>query len=196
MSETLPGTVWLTQAKYDDLARELEELRNTGRADVVKKVSEARDEGDLKENGAYHAAREELGKLDGRIAFLAETLELGGDARRGAVREGEVDEVVAAEGVEARLGEARLAVAREVRVDVADALPRVRVGRDGSDGDGRVAGEQAQGLSPGVAAGSGDGDGVGHGPILAQICVGPNIYAALRVPGAGRVARPAPRVGP
>lgn len=66
--------VWLTQAKYDELSAELEELRGPGRAAVVEKVSQARDEGDLKENGGYHAAREELGKLDGRIAQLVEML--------------------------------------------------------------------------------------------------------------------------
>ncbi len=66
--------VWLTQAKYDELTAELEELRGPGRAEVVEKVSQARDEGDLKENGGYHAAREELGKLDGRIAQLVEML--------------------------------------------------------------------------------------------------------------------------
>ncbi|MFL6059666.1 MAG: transcription elongation factor GreA [Marmoricola sp.] len=66
--------VWLTQAKYDELSAELEELRGPGRTAVVEKVSQARDEGDLKENGGYHAAREELGKLDGRIAQLVEML--------------------------------------------------------------------------------------------------------------------------
>src|SRR3954451_2457928 len=68
------SAVWLTQAKYDALQAELEELRGPGRTAVVQKVSDARDEGDLKENGGYHAAREELGKLDGRIAQLVEML--------------------------------------------------------------------------------------------------------------------------
>ncbi len=40
----------------------------------MEKVSDARDEGDLKENGGYHAAREELGKIDGRIAQLEDML--------------------------------------------------------------------------------------------------------------------------
>jgi transcription elongation factor GreA len=66
--------VWLTQAKYDALQEELEELRGPGRAAIVQKVSDARDEGDLKENGGYHAAREELGKIDGRIAQLEDML--------------------------------------------------------------------------------------------------------------------------
>ena len=67
--------VWLTQAKYDELKAELDELRGPGRASVVQRVSDAREEGDLKENGGYHAAREELGKMDGRIAQLADILE-------------------------------------------------------------------------------------------------------------------------
>jgi transcription elongation factor GreA len=67
--------VWLTQARYDELKAELEELRGPGRAAVVQRVSEAREEGDLKENGGYHAAREELGKLDGRVAQLLDILQ-------------------------------------------------------------------------------------------------------------------------
>jgi transcription elongation factor GreA len=68
------AAIWLTQAKFDELHAELEHLRGPGRAAVVQKVSEARDEGDLKENGGYHAAREELGKLDGRIVLLEDML--------------------------------------------------------------------------------------------------------------------------
>ena len=50
-------------------------MQGPGRGDVVKKVSDARDEGDLKENGGYHAAREELGKIDGRIQQLVDMLQ-------------------------------------------------------------------------------------------------------------------------
>lgn len=69
------SAIWLTQTRFDELAAELEHLRGEGRAELVKRVSDARDEGDLKENAGYHAAREELGKLDGRIAHLADMLE-------------------------------------------------------------------------------------------------------------------------
>ena len=76
MSEPTQTTVvWLTQAKYDELKAELEELRGPTRSALVKRVSDARDEGDLKENAGYHAARDELGKLDGRIAQLTQMLE-------------------------------------------------------------------------------------------------------------------------
>ena len=76
MSEpTQSPVVWLTQAKYDELKAELEELRGPTRAALVQRVSEARDEGDLKENAGYHAARDELGKLDGRVQQLVDMLE-------------------------------------------------------------------------------------------------------------------------
>jgi transcription elongation factor GreA len=76
MTEPTHGdVVWLTQAKYDELTAELEQLRGPGRAEVVQRVSDARDEGDLKENTGYHAAREELGKIDGRIQQLTDMLE-------------------------------------------------------------------------------------------------------------------------
>ena len=75
MTEPTRGdVVWLTQAKYDQLQAELEHLRGPGRAEVVKKVSDARDEGDLKENGGYHAAREEQGKTEARIRQLEDML--------------------------------------------------------------------------------------------------------------------------
>jgi transcription elongation factor GreA len=66
--------IWLTQAKYDALRAALEQLKGPGREEVVERVSAARDEGDLKENGGYHAAREELGKMDARIAPLQDML--------------------------------------------------------------------------------------------------------------------------
>jgi len=67
--------VWLTQEAYDKLRTELEELRGPVRDDIVSRISAARDEGDLKENGGYHAAREEQGKLEGRIRQLEVMLE-------------------------------------------------------------------------------------------------------------------------
>jgi len=69
------GTIWLTQEAYDKKSHELEELRGPVRADIVSRISAARDEGDLKENGGYHAAREELAKLEGRVAQLEQMLE-------------------------------------------------------------------------------------------------------------------------
>jgi transcription elongation factor GreA len=66
---------WLTQEAADRLTAELNELETVGRSEVVKKIESARAEGDLKENGGYHAAREEQGKLEARIRQLKALLE-------------------------------------------------------------------------------------------------------------------------
>jgi len=94
MTEPTQGdVVWLTQAKFDELTVELEQLRGPRRAEVVKKVSDARDEGDLKENSGYHAAREELGKIDGRVLKLVDML------RRAKVGETPADDGVVEPGM-------------------------------------------------------------------------------------------------
>ena len=72
MSET---QIWLTQEAADRLAAELAEREGPRRADIVKKIEAARAEGDLKENGGYHAAREEQGKNEARIRQLKHMLE-------------------------------------------------------------------------------------------------------------------------
>jgi transcription elongation factor GreA len=68
-------TTWLSQDAYDKLKVEYDELSTSGRAEVVQKIAAAREEGDLKENGGYHAAREEQGKLEARIKQLRHLLE-------------------------------------------------------------------------------------------------------------------------
>lgn len=61
---------WLTQASFDRLTAELEELSGPRRDEVVARIAQAREEGDLKENGGYHAAKEEQGKIEARIRQL------------------------------------------------------------------------------------------------------------------------------
>jgi transcription elongation factor GreA len=73
MSETTQA-IWLTQEAYDKLRVELEYLSGPGRTEVTAKIAAARDEGDLKENGGYHAAREEQGKQEARIRQLTDML--------------------------------------------------------------------------------------------------------------------------
>jgi transcription elongation factor GreA len=72
MSET---KTWLTQEAADRLAAELADAEGPRRSDIVKKIEAARAEGDLKENGGYHAAREEQGKNEARIRQLKHMLE-------------------------------------------------------------------------------------------------------------------------
>lgn len=68
------SNTWLTQDAYDRLSAELEYLTTEGRAELADKIDSARQEGDLKENGGYHAAREEQGKQEARIAQLSDLL--------------------------------------------------------------------------------------------------------------------------
>ena len=76
MTETRDDIVtWLTQDAYDRLKSELDYLSGPGRIEIAKKIEAARDEGDLKENGGYHAAKEEQGKQEGRIHQLQHILD-------------------------------------------------------------------------------------------------------------------------
>ena len=74
MSETATHTIWLTQEAYDKLSGELDHLSGAGRAEVSQKIARAREEGDLRENGGYHAAREEQGVQEARIRQLTDML--------------------------------------------------------------------------------------------------------------------------
>jgi transcription elongation factor GreA len=65
---------WLTQDAFDRLKAELAEMEGPGRENVVAKIASAREEGDLRENGGYHAAKEEQGKLEARIRQLTQLL--------------------------------------------------------------------------------------------------------------------------
>jgi transcription elongation factor GreA len=66
---------WLTQEAYDRLKSELDYLSGPGRVEIAKKIEAARDEGDLKENGGYHAAKDEQGQREGRINQLTHIIQ-------------------------------------------------------------------------------------------------------------------------
>ncbi|WP_028707820.1 transcription elongation factor GreA [Propionicicella superfundia] len=68
------GVIWLTQEAFDKLRNEYEFLSGEGRAQVSAKIAQAREEGDLSENGGYHAAREEQGHQEARIRQLKDML--------------------------------------------------------------------------------------------------------------------------
>src|SRR5262245_16104623 len=80
----MPDTQHLSQAAYDRLQEEFQELSTRGRVDIARKIEAARELGDLSENGDYHAAKEEQGKMEARIRHLeallknAEIVEGGG----------------------------------------------------------------------------------------------------------------------
>ena len=65
-----PDPQHLSRAAYDRLQAELTDLTTRGRVDIARKIETAREMGDLSENGDYHAAKEEQGKMEGRIRHL------------------------------------------------------------------------------------------------------------------------------
>jgi transcription elongation factor GreA len=88
-----PHTIWLTQEAYDKLKQELENLKGPVRQEIIERISHAREEGDLRENGGYHAAREEQGKAEARIRQLEDML------RRAEVGETPADDGVVEPGM-------------------------------------------------------------------------------------------------
>jgi len=65
---------FLTQEAYDRLNDELTYLETTGRTEIAKRIEAAREEGDLKENGGYHAAKDQQGVQEARIVTLKNLL--------------------------------------------------------------------------------------------------------------------------
>ena len=64
-----------SQEAFDRLRNEYEDLTTRGRIEIAQKIETARELGDLSENGDYHAAKEEQGKMEGRIMHLAALIE-------------------------------------------------------------------------------------------------------------------------
>ena len=64
---------WLTQESHDRLKAELDQLI-ANRPVIAAEINDRREEGDLRENGGYHAAREEQGQQEARIRSLQDLL--------------------------------------------------------------------------------------------------------------------------
>ncbi|MEL3948390.1 MULTISPECIES: transcription elongation factor GreA [Streptomyces] len=75
MTQTSDNVTWLTQEAYNQLKAELEYLSGPARTEIASKIAAAREEGDLRENGGYHAAKEEQGKQELRVRQLTQLLE-------------------------------------------------------------------------------------------------------------------------
>ena len=113
--------VWLTQEAFDRLTAELEYLTGPWRVEIAKRIEAARSEGDLKENGGYHAAKDEQGKQEGRIRELQQLLrtavvgEPEGDA--GTVGTGSlVTATVAGRELEFIVGNHEIAAGTDIKV--------------------------------------------------------------------------------
>jgi transcription elongation factor GreA len=76
-------TTKLTQATFDRLTAELEDLTTRGRVEIAQQIEAARALGDLSENGDYHAAKDAQGKMESRVRQLQAMLkrvEIVGDS--------------------------------------------------------------------------------------------------------------------
>lgn len=70
----MPEYIYLSKEGYDKMKNELKKLKQEKRPELSRKISVARDFGDLKENAEYHAAKEELAFLETKIIQLEQTL--------------------------------------------------------------------------------------------------------------------------
>ena len=87
----------LTREAFDRLQAELEDKRTRGRVEIARAIEAARALGDLSENGDYHAAKEEQGKMEGRIRHLEallENAEIVESTGSDTVRAGSIVEIV------------------------------------------------------------------------------------------------------
>jgi transcription elongation factor GreA len=87
-------TTELSSEAFERLKAEYDDLTSRGRVDIARKIEVARELGDLSENGDYHAAKEEQGKMEGRIARLSSILKdaviVDGSTSDGSVQVGVV----------------------------------------------------------------------------------------------------------
>jgi transcription elongation factor GreA len=66
----MPDIHHLSREAFERLRAEHDDLVTRGRIDIARKIQAARELGDLSENGDYHAAKEEQGKMEARIRHL------------------------------------------------------------------------------------------------------------------------------
>lgn len=72
----MPKQILLTAAGYEKLKRELEELKGPIRRQIAEAIREAKSHGDLRENAAYHEAKLNQSRIEGRAADLEKVLQL------------------------------------------------------------------------------------------------------------------------
>lgn len=65
---------YLTKEGLEKLQAELTDLKYVQRPFITKQIADARDKGDLSENAEYHAAKEDQGLLEAKIAKMEDLL--------------------------------------------------------------------------------------------------------------------------
>ncbi len=86
----MTGYIYLSPEGYEKLKKELDDLKQVKRPELSRKISEARDFGDLKENAEYHAAKEALSLLETKISKLEETLSRAKVLKKNDMAEGKI----------------------------------------------------------------------------------------------------------
>ena len=88
MTESTEQSIWMAPEALAAVQAELDDLKGPRRQEIIEKIAAARDEGDLKENSGYHAAKDDQGKQEARVRQLEDML-----------RRAEVGETPANDGV-------------------------------------------------------------------------------------------------
>ncbi len=126
---------------YEEMAKELKQLKTVERFAVIKAIEVARAHGDLSENAEYHAAKEQQGLNESRVAELEETLsraeiidisKLSGKSVKFGAVVTVVDEETDDEAVYRIVGELEANV-REGRISITSPLARALIGKTVGD---------------------------------------------------------------
>tara|TARA_Y100001960_G_C14597417_1_gene788918 strand:- start:350 stop:826 length:477 start_codon:yes stop_codon:yes gene_type:complete len=64
----------ITVSGLEKLQKELEEIKNVKRPEIIAAIAEARGHGDLKENAEYHAAKEQQAQTESRVLEINNTI--------------------------------------------------------------------------------------------------------------------------
>ena len=82
---------FLTQKRLDEFKEELKKLKTERRLEVSEKLKNAKDLGDLSENSEYLEAREEQGRVEGRIIEIEEIIRSASIIKEGGGGGGVID---------------------------------------------------------------------------------------------------------
>ena len=131
----------MTVAGYSALDEELKRLKSVERPGVIAAISEARSHGDLSENAEYHAAKEQQGWIEGRIAEIEDKIsraqvidvsKLSGSQVKFGATVTVVDEDTEEEGTYQVVGEHEADV-KDGRISVSSPLSRAMIGKEKGD---------------------------------------------------------------
>ena len=131
----------MTVVGYETLQTEIKHLKSVERRNIINAIAEARAHGDLSENAEYHAAKEQQGINEARIAELDDTIsraeiidvsKLSGDIVKFGATVTLVDEETDAEAIYQIVG-ADEADVKEGKISITSPLSRGLIGKTTGD---------------------------------------------------------------